>query len=177
MEQYFKLIDKDKGHYRQSPIGKHRGRSFETPQFVEKSQIYILVKDFPQEAYPKVIKEFERFGDIKEIQSVSQANWMIILYSKQENAKLAMEHFNPFCIDPYIKHIKINVSAMLEEEKNEFLEKINEMRENEYNNHRNSNVYSNVYPGQRFRIPAQQYMILQEPKSNFKKFIEIFLNI
>jgi len=182
MNQYFNL------KYKENEETPKRNNTYSSPYYLKekekdsfkkgKDEVSLLISNFPNECYKDVIIEFSKFGNIKNIvyDFCKYGDHMIIEYENPETTLRAAESFDENFLKRYNYNMRIKINLLTEEEKLIFLEKF--LTQNEYMNissFENSMKYS--YSQNK---PAHQYnkglIMIDQQKSNSKKFTEVFFN-
>ncbi len=173
MEQYLRQREQENERRKSLVINK-----YESPiRKIYEPPMYILILDANERFFEPILKEFEKFGEFKEVKNDENFRYILISYHNPEHARIAFEHHNPFCLDTYSKRNKINVKLITEIQKNDFIKNIHEenylIDEKELGKGR---------VNMRYNLPnARDYnyskIMMEKPKSNWQKFVEVLLNL
>ena len=145
-----------------------------------KDEVSLLISNFPNECYKDVIIEFSKFGNIKNIfyDFCKYGDHMIIEYENPEITYRAAESFDDHFLKRYNFNMRIKINLLTEEEKLRFLERMLSSTENEYMN--TSSFENSMKYSYSQNKPANQYnkglIIIDQEKSNWKKFTDVFFN-
>jgi hypothetical protein len=137
--------------------------------------LYIFIRDVNENYLPTILKEFEIFGEIKEVKNYD--NSILISYSNPDSALIAYKNHNKFLLDPFTKQHPLRIDLLNEETKNKFLENMlekNYMTDKQELGLDRMNMAYNL-PSSRDYTFAR--LNQEKQKTNFQKFVEVFFNL
>jgi hypothetical protein len=175
MQQYLKQKDTTENERRKTSIINQ----YESPnRKIYDLPLYILIRETDEKYLPPVIKEFERFGEIKEVINDENCRFILISYHNPENARIAYEHHNKFVLDPFTKQHTIRVELLHEEAKNKFLrENLHEKNYMTDKQELGMGRMNMVYNLPNTRDYTYSTVGKEKSKTNMQKFVEIFFNL
>jgi hypothetical protein len=194
-EDYNKTSYNKQGYNFHSPQGKTNKTSI--GGFT--SSYSILIQNFPLEIVTYIQKELQNnFGQLTEFCVDTFNNRIIASFARPESVKKVIETFDRNFPDQFMRGaLKLNIDTINEIDKNKLISQIQEPIQNQ-NQHQqefdnknlidnnvsnlNFNVYDNRLLGNRMinygRVnePGRNYVI-EKPKSNWQKFLDVFFNL